>query len=81
VDVFHWVGSKTVGFPMIIGGRLKVKADEYRVALPPSAAYQLVQRGHHVVVEVGTVAEDREMECRARLFQFLPFCLLYKGLQ
>ena len=38
---------------MIIGIPREVKADEHRVALLPSAAYQLVQRGHDVVVERG----------------------------
>ena len=41
---------------MIIGVPREVKADEYRVGLLPSAAYQLVQHGHRVVVEVGAGA-------------------------
>jgi alanine dehydrogenase len=36
---------------MIIGVPREIKEQEYRVALLPSAAYQLIQRGHHVVVE------------------------------
>ena len=41
---------------MIIGVPREVKADEYRVALLPSAAYQLSQRGHRVLVETGAGA-------------------------
>ena len=36
---------------MIIGVPKEIKDQEFRVALPPSAAYQLIQRGHQVVVE------------------------------
>jgi alanine dehydrogenase len=36
---------------MIIGVPKEVKDQEFRVALLPSAAYQLVQRGHQVIVE------------------------------
>lgn len=36
---------------MIIGVPREVKADEHRVGLLPSAAYQLTQRGHRVIVE------------------------------
>ena len=35
---------------MIIGIPKEIKAQEFRVALLPSAAYQLVQRGHQVLV-------------------------------
>ena len=38
---------------MIIGVPKEIKKQEYRVALPPSAAYQLVKRGHRVLVEHG----------------------------
>jgi len=38
---------------MIIGLPCEIKDDEHRVALLPSAAYQLIQRGHAVVVERG----------------------------
>lgn len=38
---------------MIIGVPREIKADEHRVALLPSAAYQLVRRGHQVIVERG----------------------------
>src|SRR5436305_3035699 len=37
--------------PMIIGVPKEIKHQEYRVALLPSAAYQLIKRGHQVVVE------------------------------
>ncbi len=36
---------------MIIGVPKEIKDQEYRVALLPSAAYQLIKRGHQVVVE------------------------------
>jgi alanine dehydrogenase len=38
---------------MIIGVPKEVKEQEHRVALLPSAAYQLIQRGHEVIVERG----------------------------
>src|SRR5262245_6135067 len=36
---------------MVIGVPKEIKEQEFRVALLPSAAYQLIQRGHKVVVE------------------------------
>ncbi len=36
---------------MIIGVPKEIKEQEYRVALLPSAAYQLIKRGHRVLVE------------------------------
>src|SRR4051794_4672402 len=36
---------------MIIGVPKEIKAQEHRVALLPSGAYQLVKNGHEVVVE------------------------------
>src|ERR1043165_7681555 len=36
---------------MIVGAPKEIKGQEYRVALLPSAAYQLIKRGHTVVVE------------------------------
>ena len=36
---------------MIIGVPKEIKQQEYRVALLPSAAYQLIKRGHQVLVE------------------------------
>jgi alanine dehydrogenase len=38
---------------MIIGVPREIKEQEYRVALLPSGAYQLAQRGHQVIVERG----------------------------
>jgi alanine dehydrogenase len=38
---------------MIIGVPKEIKDHEYRVAMLPSAAYQLIKRGHTVVVERG----------------------------
>jgi alanine dehydrogenase len=38
---------------MIIGLPREIKDQEYRVALLPSAAYQLIKRGHQVIVERG----------------------------
>ena len=36
---------------MKIGLPKEIKQQEFRVALPPSAAYQLIKRGHNVIVE------------------------------
>ena len=36
---------------MVIGVPKEVKQQEFRVALLPSAAYQLIKRGHRVIVE------------------------------
>ncbi|HEX3799240.1 MAG TPA: alanine dehydrogenase [Verrucomicrobiae bacterium] len=41
---------------MIVGVPKEIKDHEYRVALLPSAAYQLVKRGHQVLVECGAGA-------------------------
>ncbi|MBI4658217.1 MAG: alanine dehydrogenase [Verrucomicrobia bacterium] len=41
---------------MIIAVPKEIKEQEFRVALPPSAAYQLIQRGHQVLVERGAGA-------------------------
>src|SRR5579862_6784846 len=41
---------------MIIGVPKEVKEQEYRVALLPSAAYQLIKRGHQVLVETNAGA-------------------------
>jgi alanine dehydrogenase len=41
---------------MLIGVPKEIKDQEYRVALLPSAAYQLIQRGHEVLVERGAGA-------------------------
>src|SRR5687767_488146 len=38
---------------MIIGVPKEIKEQEFRVALLPSAAYQLIKRGHKVIVEAG----------------------------
>jgi alanine dehydrogenase len=49
---------------MIIGLPREIKADEHRVALLPAGAYQLVKRGHQVIVEqdagVGSGYSDTE---------------------
>jgi alanine dehydrogenase len=51
---------------MIIGVPKEIKEQEYRVAMLPSGAYQLVKRGHQVVVErgagAGTGYPDAEYE-------------------
>jgi len=51
---------------MIIGVPREIKEQEFRVALLPSAAYQLLSRGHHVLVErgagVGSGYPDTEYE-------------------
>src|SRR2546422_1759463 len=36
---------------MVVGVPKEIKGQEYRVALLPSAAYQLIKRGHQVIVE------------------------------
>jgi alanine dehydrogenase len=41
---------------MIIGVPKEIKEQEFRVALPPSAAYQLIRRGHRVLVETSAGA-------------------------
>ena len=41
---------------MIIGIPKEIKAQEFRVSMPPSAAYQLVRNGHSVLVESGAGA-------------------------
>jgi alanine dehydrogenase len=38
---------------MVIGIPREIKEQENRVAMPPSAAYQLIRRGHQVLVETG----------------------------
>lgn len=43
---------------MIIGIPKEIKQQEFRVALPPSAAYQLSKRGHQVLVEAGAGAGE-----------------------
>src|SRR5438128_12666151 len=51
---------------MLIGVPKEIKQQEYRVALPPSAAYQLIGRGHQVLVEpnagVGAGFPDADYE-------------------
>ncbi|MFM8655107.1 MAG: alanine dehydrogenase, partial [Verrucomicrobiota bacterium] len=51
---------------MVIGVPKEIKTQEARVALLPSAAYQLIQRGHQVIVEknagVGSGYPDQEYE-------------------
>ncbi len=51
---------------MIIGLPKEIKVQEYRVALLPSGAYQLIKRGHQVVVErnagIGAGYPDAEYE-------------------
>ncbi len=51
---------------MIIGLPKEIKTQEHRVALLPSAAYQLIQRGHTVLVEknagIGSGYADSEYE-------------------
>ena len=41
---------------MIVAVPKEIKEQEYRAALPPSAAYQLIKRGHRVLVETGAGA-------------------------
>ena len=50
--------SPAAGIPsgMTIGVPKEIKAQENRIALLPSAAYQLIKRGHQVIVERGAGA-------------------------
>src|SRR5512139_606283 len=41
---------------MLIAVPREIKPQEYRVGLSPSATYQLIKRGHHVLVERGAGA-------------------------
>ncbi|MFM8356985.1 MAG: alanine dehydrogenase, partial [Verrucomicrobiota bacterium] len=41
---------------MTIGVPREIKEQEHRVAMLPSAAYQLIRRGHRVLVEAGAGA-------------------------
>src|SRR5687768_11482446 len=41
---------------MTIGVPKEIKEQEFRVALLPSAAYQLIKRGHRVIVEASAGA-------------------------
>ena len=52
--VGHRAARRASGYrpgPMRIGVAKEVKSDEYRVALTPAGARELVRRGHEVVVE------------------------------
>ena len=42
---------------MIVGAPKEIKSQEHRVALLPSGAYQLIKRGHQVLVERGAGAD------------------------
>ena len=42
--------------PVKIGVAKEIKSDEYRVALTPAGARELVQRGHDVTIETGAGA-------------------------
>jgi alanine dehydrogenase len=48
-----WKASRAINDFMIIGVPKEIKEQEYRVAMLPSGVYQLVKRGHQVVVERG----------------------------
>src|SRR5437667_1437 len=50
VPSIHQFTNPPIPF-MIIGVPKEIKGQEYRVALLPSAAYQLIKRGHEVIVE------------------------------
>src|SRR2546429_5163148 len=47
--------ANKLGFlaPMKVGVVKEIKSDEYRVALTPAGARELVERGHDVLVEAG----------------------------
>ena len=64
---------------MIIGVPKEIKPQESRVALLPSAAYQLTRRGHKVVVEAGAGAgtgfpDEEYLHAGAEI---VPFCVRY----
>jgi len=50
---------------MIIGIPREIKASEHRVGLLPSEAYQLIQRGHRVVVEKNAGASEAKPELKS----------------
>ena len=59
---------------MVIGIPREIKSQEARVALLPSAAYQLIQRGHQVLVEkdagLGSGYPDQEyVQAGAKIVQ------------
>jgi len=59
---------------MIIGVPKEIKKQEYRVALLPSAAYQLIKRGHEVLVQRGAgvgsgFADDEYTTAGAKLVE------------
>jgi hypothetical protein len=65
---------------MIIGVPKEIKLQEHRVALLPSAVYQLIKRGHQVVVErsAGAGSGYRYWCCtswmaRSACLRMLPF--------
>src|SRR5262249_2634263 len=67
------VPAREVGFArMKIGVAREIKADEYRVALTPAGARELVQGGHDVLVEAGagegsSFADDAYQAVGARI--------------
>jgi len=70
---------------MIIGVPREIKDQEYRVALLPSAAYQLIKRGHEVIVERGAGAgagypDDEYERAGARLVDSHPAVFERAGL-
>lgn len=58
---------------MIIGVPKEIKEQEHRVALLPSATYQLIKRGHRVIVEkgagVGTGYPDADYEAAGAILE------------
>lgn len=55
-NVFAKPAANRDSHPMTIGVPKEIKDQEFRVAMLPSAAYQLIKRGHRVVVETGAGA-------------------------
>ena len=51
---------------MKIGVAKEIKSDEYRVALTPAGARELVQRGHEVLIETGAGDGQRVPRRRVR---------------
>ena len=65
--------ANKLGFlaPMKVGVVKEIKSDEYRVALTPAGARELVERGHDVLVERGAGVE-REVTKPAEAYGPFP---------
>ena len=67
---------------MTIGVPKEVKQQEFRVAIPPSAAYQLIRRGHRVLVESNagcTIQWSADVQQLGGLLKAVPAGLIQAG--